>query len=108
MLKRISSIGVGVLLLGGSTAMGGSLSDSIQASRMTVLDVRKDTGQFFCLEHHRWTSIGNAMVVRDDVRRTDVGLMSPGDVVKVERQNGHVSKVVVLRLASEVAASPER
>ena len=70
MLKRISSIGVGVLLLGGSAAMGGSLTDSIQASRMTVLEVQKDTGRVFC---HREEVIQAVSLVLENAAESEEG-----------------------------------
>jgi hypothetical protein len=97
MLIRVVSIGLVGLGLSVSVAGGESLSDRLQAGRMTVLEVNAKTGQFRCLEHKRWTSVPNG----------ELSVLGAGDIVKVETGNGGVHRVIKLRGASDDLASPE-
>jgi hypothetical protein len=48
-----------------------------------------------------------ALVVTEVEARADLGILNPGDIVKVEPAAGPVQKIVVLRRAWEEIASPE-
>ncbi len=89
-----------------------SLTDSIQASRMIVLEVKKDAGQLYCLEGNglRVVELTNGavpLVVTGTAQRADLGLLHPGDLIKVERKDGRAWKITVLRPAWAEIASPE-
>jgi hypothetical protein len=97
MLVRVLSITVLALLLAVSAAVAESLTDRLQAGRMTVLDVNAKTGQFLCVEHKRWTTVSNG----------DLNHLGAGDIIRVEASNGRVQRVIKLRGASDQLASPE-
>ncbi len=95
---RALSISLALLALAASGAAAENLTDRIQASRMTVLQVDRDTGMFQCAEHKRWTKVSQA----------DLERVSPGDIVRVERQEGTVARITVVRRAAEESISVER
>ena len=91
--------------------MAQSLSESIQQSRMTVVEVDKRRGRLrvrgtadvctdlSCSEHAR--------VVTDEEVKADLDFLNPGDIVKIEPGVGSVERIVVVRRAWEEIASPE-
>ncbi len=91
--------------------MAQSLSESIQQSRMTVVEVDKSRGRLrvrgtadvctdlSCSEHAR--------VVTDEEVKADLDFLNPGDIVKIEPGVGSVERIVVVRRAWEEIASPE-
>jgi len=91
--------------------MAQSLSESIQQSRMTVVEVDKRRGRLrvrgaadvcidlSCSEHAR--------VVTDEAVKADLDFLNPGDIVKIEPGAGSVERIVVVRRAWEEIASPE-
>jgi len=91
--------------------MAQSLSESIQQSRMTVVEVDKSRGRLrvrgtadvctdlSCSEHAR--------VVTDEEVKADLDFLNPGDIVKIEPGTGSVERIVVVRRAWEEIASPE-
>ena len=91
--------------------MAQSLSESIQQSRMTVVEVDKRRGRLrvrgtadvctdlSCSEHAR--------VVTDEEVKADLDFLNPGDIVKIEPGTGSVERIVVVRRAWEEIASPE-
>ena len=91
--------------------MAQSLSESIQQSRMTVVEVDKRRGRLrvrgtadvctdlSCSEHTR--------VVTDEEVKADLDFLNPGDIVKIEPGAGSVERIVVVRRAWEEIASPE-
>jgi len=91
--------------------MAQSLSESIQQSRMTVVEVDKSRGRLrvrgtadvcadlSCSEHAR--------VVTDEEVKADLDFLNPGDIVKIEPGAGSVERIVVVRRAWEEIASPE-
>ena len=125
MMELFKRVGFGVLLLVGllapvegalaQHAPGSALTNSIQADRMMVLEVKKDAGQIYCLEADgrlRVVEFQNGpvpLIVRDKVQRADLSLLSAGDVIRVYRaQDGRAHTIMVLRRASEEMASPEQ
>jgi hypothetical protein len=48
-----------------------------------------------------------SLVVTQDESRADLGLINPGDIIKVESNAGRPEKIVVVRRAWEEYASPE-
>ncbi len=90
--------------------MAQSLTDFLQVSRLTVVEVNKEAGRVrvrdaadVCSD----LSCQGAVVVTDEVQRADLELLNPGDIIKVEAREGHAQKIVVLRRAWDEIASPE-
>jgi hypothetical protein len=75
-----------------------SLTQRIEVRRMTVLQVDRVAGAFQCAEHKRWTA-----VLKSDLRGVE-----PGDIVRVDRKDGQVARLLVLRTAAEELAGVER
>lgn len=98
MRMRWVLLGLVSVALTGSALAAVSLTERVEARRMTVLEVDRDTGAFLCAEHQRWTP----------VLRTDLKSIEPGDVVRVERRDGHPARVMALRTASDGLAGAER
>lgn len=123
-MRLFKGVGLGSLLLVGLLApLDGALAqnvtdsvltDAIQADRMTVLEVNKAAGQIYCLEADGRLRVvefpnGVPMVVSNGVWRADLGLLSAGDLIKVERAtNGQAHTIVVLRRGSDEITSPEQ
>ncbi len=88
-----------------------SLTDWLQQSRLMVVQVDKDQGRL------RVQGAGDActelscreqtLVVTDEGAVADLGVLNPGDIVKVESAAGRAERIVVLRRAWEEWASPE-
>jgi len=97
MLTRTFSIGVAVVTMATSAALAATLTERLQAERMTVVGVDRTAGRFLCAEHRRWTP-----VVKADLRE-----VRPGDIVRVEPATGKPAHIVVLRTAPDELASPE-
>jgi hypothetical protein len=95
MVIRVLAINLVAVALAVSAAGAESLTDRLQTGRMTVLKMDANTQQFLCVEHQRWTSVPNG------------ARFAAGDIVKVERFNGRVERIIKLRDASDALASPE-
>ena len=111
MRTRTLAMTLAALLLAGPT-FAQSLTDLVQTHRMTVLEVKKDAGQIYCLAADGLRVVtfpnGNTpLVVTDTEQRADLGLLKPGDLIKVEAKDGQVSKIIVLRRGADETASPE-
>jgi magnesium-transporting ATPase (P-type) len=98
MLRRALSISLAALTLTATVVAASTLTERLEASRMTVLKVDAQAGRFLCVEHQRWTP-----VVKADAKNVE-----PGDIVRVTRQEGKPARLVVLRTAADEIASPER
>lgn len=98
MLKRTISIGLAVASLSASAAMAASVSERLEATRMTVAQVDRGSAKFKCIEHQRWTAIEKA----------DAAVVRPGDIVRVVRTEGRPVHLVVVRTAADELSSPER
>lgn len=123
-MRVFKGIGLGILLLVGllapvdrALAQQGTdsvLTNAIQSGRMTVLEVNAATGQIHCVEADGRLRVvefpnGVPMVASNGVRRADLGLLSAGDLIKVERPtDGQAYTIVVLRRGSDEITSPER
>ena len=97
MLTRSFSISLAVVTMAASAAVAATLTERLQAERMTVVGVDRTAGRFLCAEHRRWTP-----VVKADLR--DV---HPGDIVRVEHATGKPAHIVVVRTGVDELASPE-
>jgi len=91
--------------------MAQSLSELIQESRLMVVEVDKGRGLLRVKDAADACSdlscSKQALVVTEVEARADLGILNPGDIVKVEPAAGPVQKIVVLRRAWEEIASPE-
>ena len=88
-----------------------SLSELIQQSRVTVIEVDKSRGRLrvrgaadACTD---LSCSEQALVVTDEKAEADLDLLNPGDIVKIEPGAGSVERIVVVRRAWEEIASPE-
>jgi hypothetical protein len=97
MMTKALSIGVGIVALA-TSAVAAGLTEQLQADRMTVVQVDRTRAKFLCAEHRNWTAVPPA----------DVPALSVGDIVAVERSQGRVAKVRVVRTAADELSSPER
>jgi hypothetical protein len=97
MVTRVLSITTAVVSLAVSAAVAAGLTDQMQTTRMTVVQVDKSAGKFLCAEHRKWTAVSAA----------DLKVVGAGDIVKVERRDGQPSRIIVLRHASDELSSPE-
>ena len=90
--------------------MAQSLTDLIQKSRLTVVAVDKAAGQLRVRDDAEMCtdlSCHGALVVTEEISGADLGLINPGDIIKVESKEGRPQKIVVVRRAWEEHASPE-
>ena len=90
--------------------MGQSLTDLIQKSRLTVIEVDKGGGRLRVRDDSEMCTdltCQGTLVVTEEESRADLGLISPGDIIKVESNAGRPEKIVVLRRAWEEHTSPE-
>ncbi|MBI3625589.1 MAG: hypothetical protein HY215_05530 [Candidatus Rokubacteria bacterium] len=123
-MRLFKGIGLGILLLVGllapldgalaQQATDSALTNAIQTDRMTVLEVNAAAGQIYCLEADGRLRVvefpnGVPMVVTNGMRRADLGLLSPGDLIKVQRaKDGQAHTIIVLRRGSDEITSPEQ
>lgn len=90
--------------------MAQSLTDLIQKSRLTVVEVDKGAGRLRVRDDSEMCTdltCQGSLVVTDEESRADLGLINPGDIVKVEPNAGRPERIVVVRRAWEEYASPE-
>jgi len=97
MLTRVLSITAAVLSLTASVAVAEGLTDRLQATRMTALKIDREAGKFMCAEHRRWQAVSKA----------GLSTVHSGDIVRVDRKDGQLPRITVVRRASEELASPE-
>ncbi len=90
--------------------MAQSLTDLLQKSRLTVVSVDKAAGRLrvrddadLCSD----LSCQGSLVVTEGESKADLGLINPGDIIKVESKDGRAEKIVVVRRAWEEFGSPE-
>jgi hypothetical protein len=88
-----------------------SLTDWLQRSRLTVVEVNRAEGRVrvrgaedACTELACREQI---LVVSDEGEARDLSALNPGDIIKVEPTAGHPERIIVLRRAWEEWASPE-
>ena len=90
--------------------MAQSLTDLIQKSRLTVIEVDKGGGRLRVRDDSEMCTdltCQGSLVVTEEESRADLGLINPGDIIKVESNAGRPEKIVVVRRALEEYASPE-
>src|SRR5262245_42837656 len=98
MVNRVLSTGVALLALSASVAGAESLSERMDASRMTVLKIDRARGRFECVEHRQWTT----------VIKKDLDGLHPGDIVRVTSGGSAPAHITIVRSAADELASPER
>jgi hypothetical protein len=91
MRMRWVLLSLATLALTGSALGAVSFTERVEARRMTVLEVDRDAGAFFCAEHQRWIP----------VLRTDLKGIERGDVVRVEQKDGRLTRLMALRTAAD-------
>lgn len=90
--------------------MAQSLTDLIQKSRLTVVEVNKQAGRLRVRDDSETCSdlsCHGVLVVTDEMSGADLGLINPGDIIKVEAREGRPEKIVVVRPAWNEFSSPE-
>ena len=90
--------------------MAQSLTDLLQKSRLTVVEVDKAAGRLRVRDDSEVCTdltCHGSMVVTDEESRADLGLINPGDIIKVESKAGRPEKIVVVRRAWNEFGSPE-
>ena len=90
--------------------MAQSLTDLIQKSRLTVVEVDKAAGRLRVRDDSEMCTdlaCQGSLVVTQEESRADLGLINPGDIIKVEWKAGRPEKIVVVRRAWDEFASPE-
>ena len=98
MMNKILSATVAVVSLVSSAAVAASLTERMETERMTVLKVDRVHARFLCAEHRHWTWIS----------KSDATRLTSGDIVSLDRQQGRLPRVTVVRTAAEELGSPER
>ena len=98
MINRVLWTTVGVVSLVTSAAIAASLTEQMAMDRMTVLKVDRVHARFLCAEHRHWTWISKG----------DVARLTTGDIVSLDRQQGRLPRVNVVRRAADELASPEK
>jgi len=90
--------------------MAQSLTDFLQTNRLTVVGINKEAGRVrvrdaadMCTD----LTCQGTVVVTDAEQKADLDLLNPGDIIKVETQDGRAQRIVVLRRAWDEIASPE-
>ena len=90
--------------------MAQSLTDLMQKSRLTVVEVDKGAGRLRVRDDSETCSdlaCHGSLVVTEEASRADLGLINPGDIIKVESKAGRPEKIVVVRRAWGEHTSPE-
>jgi hypothetical protein len=97
MTNKALAIGVVVLSLATSSAHAAGLTERVQSERMTVVKVDAVRGRFLCAEHGRWVRVSGAAVPA----------LGVGDIVTLQRREGQLPRVTVVRTAADELTSPE-
>jgi hypothetical protein len=90
--------------------MAQSLTDRIQKDRLTVVSVDKTTGRLRVRDDSDMCTdltCQGSLVIIEGESRADLGLINPGDIIKVESNAGRPEKIVVVRRAWDEFGSPE-
>lgn len=90
----------------------GARKGAAQVGRLTVLEVNQKDRRLLSLNARGQVlaaEVSNeAMVITEDRKAADLGLVKPGDIVRVEASQGQIHKIVVLRAAWQEITSQER
>lgn len=89
-----------------------SLTAAVQADRMTLLQVEPNARRIVWVSNdgrvRRDEVATEAVVVSDDRKASDLAVLNPGDLIKIEPRGGQIQKIVVLRHAWHETMSPEQ
>ena len=90
--------------------MAYSLTDSLGRDRFSVVEVDSTTGRLrvkgvadACTDF----SCEGADIITEDGASKDLEMVRPGDIIRMEQQNGRAREIVVVRRAYEEYSSPE-
>jgi hypothetical protein len=97
MTNKALALGVVMLSLATSSAHAAGLTEQLQRERMTVVKVDAVGGRFRCAEHGRWMRVSPA-------HAPTLGI---GDIVTLQRREGQLPRVTVVRTAASELTSPE-
>ncbi len=90
----------------------GARKGAAQVGRLTVLEVNQKDRRLLSLNARGRVlaaEVSNeAVVITEDRKAADLGLVKPGDIVRVEASQGQIHKIVVLRAAWQEITSQER
>ena len=88
------------------------MSGAVQMGRDTVLSVDPAARRFRALTgtgHVRVSDVSKGtLVVTEEAQAGGLGLLMPGDVIRVEAPHGQVHRIVVLRRGWQELESPEK
>ena len=90
--------------------MAQSLTDLIQKSRLTVVAVDKEASRLRVRDDTEMCTdltCQGSLVVTEGESRADLGLINPGDLIKVELKADRPERIVVVRRAWNEFSSPE-
>jgi hypothetical protein len=89
-----------------------NVTDAVQKGRLTVLEVDEKARRLVSLNAAGRVVVGDVndkvVVVTEDRKASDLALLKPGDVIRVEPRGGAVRKIVVLRHGWHDMTSPEQ
>jgi hypothetical protein len=90
----------------------GARKGAAPVGRLTVLEVNEKDRRLLSLNARGRVLAGEvsngAVVITEDRKAADLGLVKPGDIIRVEPSRGLIQKIVVLRTAWQEITSPER
>lgn len=93
-------------------APAGGLTSAVQTGRLTVLEVDETAHRLVSLNGTGRVLVTDAgrdtLVVTENGKAASLGLVKPGDVVRVEPTSGSPRRIVVLRRGWQELESPER
>lgn len=87
------------------------MTGALQADRQTVLNVDPAARRLLSVVGTGQVSVSEvsteALVVTDERQGAGLGLLMPGDVIRVEAPHGQIQRIVVLRRGWQEPESPE-
>ena len=108
MVTRAIGIIMTATMLGASAASAGSLTDELQTNRMTVVEVDKAAGAVLLRNSvsTSWLQAQGATIIAPHATKRDFGLLHTGDIVRVRRDGGALT-IIILRTAADEVGSLE-
>jgi hypothetical protein len=87
------------------------LTGAVKTGRLTVLGVDRQARRLMVVNaagQVRGVTVGReTVVVRDDKKEADLGLVAVADLIRIEPADGRIEKIIVLRHGWHELASPE-
>ena len=91
--------------------MAQSFTDSLRLNRMIVVAVDRESGRVRVKEASdactELSCSGETLIVSDEGASTDLQILNPGDIVKLEGKTESPRRIVVVRRAWDELTSPE-